>query len=62
MSHSPGSASWILNSFGVTNLDISSCEMSAVAVGNDGTSAETGGLRLVSGMDIDVDASSEGVV
>ncbi len=63
MFHSSGSVSWIGNSFTVTDLGISSCEMSpAAATGNDaiGTSAETG--RLVAGMDLDVDAISERTV
>ena len=63
MFHGPGSVSWIGNSFTVTDLGISYCDMSpAAATGNEtiGMSAETG--CLAAGMDLDVDAISERTV
>ena len=58
MLHSPGSVSKIENSFTVTDLGISSCEMSpAAATGNDTIGSRNG---LVAGMDLGVDAIPEG--
>ena len=49
MFHSPGSVTKIGNSFTVTDLGISSCEMSpAAATGNDTIGSRNG---LVAGMD-----------